>query len=270
LLISMVPFMINCSSLGKKMFQRPDVKIEKVTVESINYSGARILFFIKIDNPNKLGVRLSAIDYTFKLHNEQILSIALEKNINIKGRESTLVEIPVDISFLTLNSTIENIISLKNIDYQMDTRVLIDTSIGKIPFKLHKEDFITMPLIPELSVENVKVKEMNILSTSMIFYVKIKNNDKIQMDIDQFDYTLYMNDQEISAGKLEPDQVVIKENEITLPVPVNLKLMNLKESVMTMIQSGTIQYKLNINIYANSAYGKYKLPISKVGTAKIY
>lgn len=111
---------------------------------------------------------------------------------------------------------------------------------------------------------------MGFTEINMVFSVRILNNDKIKLNINELNYEVFFNAFEIAKGKMDSVKNPANKNDLLLDIPVKLQLLSLKKSITDMMKKGEINYDIHLHINVNSAYGDYILPLDKTGTTKIY
>ena len=72
-----IPFLIvlslsfqGCASIAKKMFKKPTATYEGFQLKHIDFAGTSLVFFLSVDNPNRIGLKLSNMKHTLYLDGE--------------------------------------------------------------------------------------------------------------------------------------------------------------------------------------------------------
>jgi len=266
-----------CASMFNKVFIKPKLTYEAMKIDRLEITGATVRLYLGIDNKNNMSFEIINMEHVVSLEKNKVLETVMTDRVHIKAREKTIVEFPVDISFLGLKDNVKNIWKNQKIEYQVQSTLLLNTALGKIPLKIKFEDVINLPPFPDLKIEDVKVEKMGFTETNMIFKIRVINNDKIKLNVNELSYEILLNDFEIAKGNLDTPKNE-KDNEkdkkdnkdIVLEIPVNMKLLSLKRSITDMLKKGEINYDVHIHMNVNSTYGEYILPLDKKGTKKLY
>lgn len=97
----------------------PRIELSSFDVEELSLTGAEMVASIRIDNPNPFGISFAETFYNIEVNGKEWLNTTLERNINLSGSESSLIDIPI-----RLNSS------------QMGA-VLMDMLRGETEFEYH-------------------------------------------------------------------------------------------------------------------------------------
>ena len=62
-----VPVTLQCASLAKKIFDPPQVGVDKVEISKVDLTGVDLIVHVKIHNPNSVGATLNRIEYAFDI-----------------------------------------------------------------------------------------------------------------------------------------------------------------------------------------------------------
>lgn len=281
-------FFSGCLGLIKKSFVKPTLSYEAVKIEKWEPSGALIRLYLGIDNPNNLDFDLDSMKHVVYVGGKKIFETVIKDKVYIKPKDKTVVEFPISISFTGLQDSILEVWQQKALKYMVDSKVIFNTALGKLPVKIKFEDILKLPPLPELSIDHIKIDNMSFTEVNLILYVKISNNEKIKLDVEQMAYEIFLNDLEVAKGEMEP-QLNFKEDsgstekaanqkdppnkdqkQVLLPIPVKMKLLSVKKGVTELFKSGKINYEIHIKLKGKSVYGDYLLPLDKKGVTRIY
>ena len=264
-----------CASLLKKAFIKPKITYEGMQIQQIELTQATILLSLGIDNRNNMDFDITQMEHTVSLGTNRVMETIIKDRVFIKAMGKTIVQFPVDISFLGVKENLIELWKQKNIPYHVTSRLIIESGIGKIPLKFKFEDVIKLPPIPDLTVDDIIIDNISFSNISMIFALRILNNDKIKLNIDELSYDVSFNGFQIAKGKLDTTSFSDfrqsdTDNSILLNIPVNMHLLSLKRSITDMMKNGQVIYNIHLHLKTKSEYGTYILPLDKSGTTKLY
>ncbi|MDH4261529.1 MAG: LEA type 2 family protein [Spirochaetia bacterium] len=254
----------------KKTFIRPKITYEAMKIDKLELTGATIRLYVGIENKNNINMELSSIKNVVSLEGNNVLENIINDKVFIKAKDKTIVEFPVDLSFLGLKDNLKSIWKKQKIEYHVETTMMLHSIIGDIPIKIKYDDVINLPPIPDLKIEDVKVDKMGFAEMKMVFFVRVVNNKKIQLKVKDLTYDVNFNEFEIAKGTMDTVKTVIDSNDLLLEIPVNVQFLSFKRSITDMMKKGEINYDIHIYLNINSTYGDYILPMDKKGTAKLY
>ena len=259
-----------CASIAKKMFKKPTVAYEGFQLKHIDFAGTSLVFFLSVDNPNRVGLKIAKMQHALYLDGEKFLETEMDDAIYIKPNKRTVLEIPIQFTFSGFKKGLTYLLKTRLLPYELKSLITLDTPIGDIPVKIEKRGELELPPPPKIAVKKVKLRKMSFTDIDIVFYVVVKNNDEVNLKIANFSYSLDLNNSPISKGVVT---TITKDNiskELHLEIPISLKILNLKRSIIKTIKSGKIDYELNMYLNMKSRYGAYIIPVEKRGTSKMY
>jgi hypothetical protein len=132
-----------CSSAAKHLFTSPTVAFRGVVLENIGLTGGRVRVNLLVRNPNPYS--LSTTGMTYRLLVRDSVEVARGEDTSrrtVPGHDSTVVSLPLDVSFRGLSVAANAVAAYGLIPYRLVGDVTADTPIGqrRIPFD-QKGDF---------------------------------------------------------------------------------------------------------------------------------
>lgn len=250
----------SCKSLMKKAFQQPIVKVEKVQVEEISFAGADLNITISIDNPNAIGITLNRLEYELFIEDERLIEGIKSDKLQIAARKKSEFTIPVQLHFKGLQDGIYGILNKDKISYEFKSLITINTPITDLTFQPGKKGNIPIPERPRFNVEKIDTN-FSFSEVEIDFYINISNNDDVKLDIKKMVYQIQINGTPISNSTMTIQKTLTNRNEkLTYKIPVSIKLLNMKRSLISAIKNGQFNYSFDMNMELNSKYGPYKIP----------
>jgi hypothetical protein len=132
-----------CRSAAKHLFTSPTVAFRGVALESISLTGGRVRVNLLVRNPNPYSLSTTAM--TYRLLVRDSVEVARGEDTSrrtVAGHDSTVVSLPLDVSFRGLSIAANAVAAYGLIPYRLVGDVTADTPIGqrRIPFD-QKGDF---------------------------------------------------------------------------------------------------------------------------------
>ena len=130
---------------------KPTVSFDNVSINDISFDGLTLLFDFKVNNPNAIGIILSGFDYDLKINKSSFLAGNQDKGLSIKSKGSSVIQIPVSVTFKELIATYQSLKSKDSTDYSLAGSVLFNLPVLgniKVPlcnsghFPCHQYSFI--------------------------------------------------------------------------------------------------------------------------------
>lgn len=269
-LLLVVFTLLQCASLAKKVFDPPQIGIDRVEFKSIALTGAELVVHVKINNPNAIGATLNRLEYTLDVDGERLIRGKKDDKIEIAAKDLSVFALPLTVNYAGLQAGISGALSKKALPFQFSGKVVLDTPVGDLSFDLAEKGEIPVPDRPRFELTKIALAEFGVTSATLMLHVKVTNNHDFELDIRSFRYEFSLQDNLISAAEIAVDRTVGHDKAMALAIPVTLKLLNLKRGIVDMLKSGRVQYALKFHLDLNTKFGPVSLPYEKDGLTSLY
>jgi len=134
-----VTLLAGCASV-----RAPEVGLEDVRLGSLGLSGGTLLAEFRVYNPNRFTLEAGSITYDLLLgppdgDDDDFTRVAqgtFEERIRIGGRDSALVEIPVDFRYGGMGGAIRSLLDRGTFEYRVSGHVeLREPSRRRVPYR---------------------------------------------------------------------------------------------------------------------------------------
>ena len=133
-----LPALAACSGLAERAFARPTILVRGVKVRSVGLTGGSIEVSLQISNPNPYPLPVHRAIYSFALADStEIGRGESAAAFTLPAHDSTLVQLPLDVSWDGLRAAARDASRDGTVDYRLTGSVTIDTPIGdpNVPFE---------------------------------------------------------------------------------------------------------------------------------------
>jgi len=261
---------LQCASLAKKIFDPPQVGVERVEFKHIDLTGADLVVHIKIHNPNSVGATLSRLEYQLEIDGERLLKGVKEDKTVIESNNTSLIPLPVSVNYAGLKTGIAGVLTKKNLPFAFTGKITLDTPIGDLSFDLSEKGEIPIPDRPRFDLEKVALGEFSVTSTTLMVQIRVSNNHDIELDIEKFRYEFSLQDNLISAAEVNVQKNLALDKSMSVTLPITVKLLGLKRSVVDMIRSGQIKYYMKFDLNLKTRFGPVVIPYERDGLTALY
>ncbi|MBX3722140.1 MAG: LEA type 2 family protein [Turneriella sp.] len=268
--IAAAVFSLQCASLFKKVFDPPQVGVDRVEIKRIDFAGVDLIVHVKINNPNSIGATLNHIDYAFDVEGDRLLKGTKSDKTKIASNDLSIIPMPVSVSYAGLKSGIAGVLTKKSLPYQLSGKVVLDTPIGDMSFDIGDKGEIPIPDRPRFDVEKIALGEFSVTSATLMVHVKVSNNHDVELDIEKFRYEFSLQDNLISASDVSVQRSVTQDKSMSVVLPITVKLLGLKKSVVDMIRSGQIKYLMKFDLSLKTRFGPVLIPYERDGLSALY
>lgn len=121
-----------CAGLGKALVEKPKVQLENVKVAGLDGSGGKLLFLVKVENPNGFALKVDSVRYDIELENKAFSSGKIETPTEVAANSSRVVEIPIAFLYRDLFTGVMDFVSRKRSSYRIKGAASV--GVFNVPF----------------------------------------------------------------------------------------------------------------------------------------
>jgi LEA14-like dessication related protein len=112
------------------MVKLPSLKISSLKVKKMRLTSADLELNLEIDNPNAFNLLADNLSYNFAVNDQPWVKGTLPKQIQISGKGSSSLNIPVSVNFLNLGQTALQLLSgSQEVNYSFRGNVDLDSAL---------------------------------------------------------------------------------------------------------------------------------------------
>lgn len=263
-------YTLQCASLARTVFDPPQVGVDRIELQNIDLTGADLIVHVKIHNPNSVGATLSSLEYQVEVDGERLLKGKKADKTLIAGNNTSMIALPVSVSYAGLKSGLAGALSKKNLPFVFTGKVTLDTPVGDLAFDLSEKGDIPIPDRPRFELEKIALGELSVTSTTLMVQIRVSNNHDIELDIEKFRYEFSLQDNLISAAEINVQKSLALDKSMSVTLPITVKLLGLKRSLVDMIRSGQIKYLMKFDLSLKTRFGPVLIPYERDGLTALY
>lgn len=111
------------------LIKAPPIKLNSITLKKLNLSGAEILLYLQIINPNFFEFKLNGLNYNLKFNGNPVASGQDNNQQIFKGKSENLLKLPISLNFLQMGETTYQLFTGSNeVNYDIDGNLNISIS----------------------------------------------------------------------------------------------------------------------------------------------
>ncbi|KAL2650848.1 hypothetical protein R1flu_018976 [Riccia fluitans] len=190
---------------GAFSFGKPEASVAAIHLPHISMEEADIVIDVLITNPNPVPIPLIDIEYLVESDERKLVSGTIPDAGTIHAHGSETVKIPIKLVFKDLTDTWEDINPGQIVPYLIKVTLIVDIPvIGRISIPISKEGEIPIPEKPDIDLERVKWKHLDLDETEAVLHLKLENINPFKMGIKDFEVEVVFGD--VSVGKAAMDE----------------------------------------------------------------
>jgi len=238
-LLLIFPFFITCASLN--FTQKPEAKIQKVSIDSISLKDVTFLFNIDIKNHYPLKIKLNKIALNVKIEGKQFLKTTTARGLNLRANGLTKSKFKLNLKYKDILRIIKSYSKKDYLNCTIDLDIIIPTPAFAQKIKknitIHYTLIKKIPAIkPSLKIINFKIEKPNLKEISKSLKRNAIHNIKPKKVFGMF--------QKLIAGKRT--RKIIDPKKIDIPITVSFDI-ELKNNTRAKLLFKKLQYTFYIN-----------------------
>ena len=96
--VAFLSLVFGCSSL-KKVIEPPKVKLQEINITKLSMLNADLAIILSVKNPNNINFDVKNLKYSLDINSKTVTSGTLKEKILVKGKETTMVSVPLRILY---------------------------------------------------------------------------------------------------------------------------------------------------------------------------
>jgi LEA14-like dessication related protein len=137
-------------------------------------------------------------------------------------------------------------------------------------FDIAERGDIPVPDRPRFELEKIALGEFSVASATLMVHIKVSNNHDLNLDIEKFRYEFSLQDNLISASEINVQRSLNQDKSMSVVLPITVKLLGLKRSVVEMIKSGQLKYAMKFDLNLKTRFGPLTIPYERDGLTSLY
>jgi LEA14-like dessication related protein len=261
---------LQCASLAKKIFDPPQIGIDRVEIRQIALTGADLVVHVKINNPNSVGATLNRLEYTLDVDGERLVRGQRDDKTTIAANNLSIISLPLTVNYAGLRTGLAGVLTKKALPFSFSGKVVLDSPVGDMSFDIAEKGEIPIPDRPRFDLTKIALAELGVTSATLMLHIRVTNNHDFELDIRRFRYEFSLQDNLVSASDITVERMVGQDKSMSVVLPVTLKLLGLKKGVVDMLRSGQLKYAMKFHLDLNTKFGPISVPYEKDGLTSLY
>lgn len=259
-------------SLTNSIEKNLEISLKEKRVEDLDFSGLSLIFYLEITNSSSKPFYISSYDYRLVVNEEEYLSLqrAFEKNIEVDAQQTTLISLPLRITYDHLFKVIKGIKEEdKAICYLTGglTFLIGRKKEERLPFVFSGE----FPVLKKPAIEflDLEIKDLTIGGADLMFKVKFKNRNSFELLVERLRYSLSLGDKPVGKGQVWDDKNIQKKGEKVFLLPLLINFFEVGKEVYEILHQSNIICHLSGMAEVSTVWGMIKIPFEKRGKIHI-
>ncbi len=121
---------------------------------------------------------------------------------------------------------------------------------------------------PSFVLREIILSPRSLIEMSLLLSLDVQNPNRFDLKLTSFEYTVYLNNEEIGNGRLEKELLIPSSSITRVQAPVAANFKNLAESLKSVISGlagKDVAYKIEGKVNVKALYGSFNFPFSQEG-----
>lgn len=189
-------FLSGCAELGD-LFQKPTARIESVELVEADFTSVTLQVNVEIDNPNSVGITLSAYDYRLSASGKIVVEGSREEPVSLRAQDSSIIPIPVRVGFSELAALGTAVISDNVIPVNLGLGLEITFPyMGTARLDISGEGEIPVLRPPIIRPASIKVEQITLTGADILLIANVENPNGFDLTINKAEGRLFVAGQE--------------------------------------------------------------------------
>ncbi len=241
---------LSCSALDSVMkdaVQKPRVSFTSAELTGLTFADADLLFVLEIENPNSFGVHMAGFDYDFRIDEASFVSGVSEDRLDIDAGGSSMVELPVNVTYSDLFSSFSSLIDKDESTYQIACGITFDLPVlGRIRIPVSREGEIPVLRFPKIRYGGLKVTNLTFSRAELELSMHLDNPNALSLNLSSLTYDLEINRSPWVEGGLQHAVEIGEHEEGVIRLPFTLNLIEIGMGAYDILrEKQAVEYRVS-------------------------
>jgi len=233
-----------CETLQTIILQ-PIISFHSVRLEGINLNGVQLLNFIQIENPNGFEIPFPEIGWDLFVNANSFISGVIRNNQRLRARDSTLVEVPVNLDYLGVFNSFASLIGSREFNYKTAFALRFNLPVlGNMVWNLEHEGIIPLPQLPRISAPSMRIGSSSLTGTEIIVSINVNNPNGFPIPTPKISYDYQVNRNSFIRGNVENEAPLSPSSNSQINIPIAINYLDLFQSFASLITAREVASNL--------------------------
>jgi LEA14-like dessication related protein len=236
-----------CASLSS-LFKEPALSLKSVDIAGIDFTGADLVCHVNVDNPNSFTIPFPRIDWEFFINANSFVSGAVSNSESIKARQTTVVDVPVSVTWEGLYNTFRSLRDTEEADFRVDMAATFDIPvIGDKTWNFTAGGKLPVLRPPKISAPSFRIGAIDFSGVELVFSVKVENPNKFDLPFPEMEYSYAVNKNSFVKSSVAGAAVLAAASVTPVDITLGLAYADLYQAFQSLLGSSEASGLLTLN-----------------------
>ena len=228
---------ISCASL-ESVVTEPSVSFENVSITRINFNSVDLNARLRIQNDNSFAIPFPEINWNLFVSDTSFLSGVVRNNNRIAARGSSMVDLPISVSYEGLFNTFAVLLNSDQAPYRIDMGVRFSIPmLESRTYNFSHSGSIPLLRMPSLSFSGIRFNTVSLSRVEFTLTWQMDNRNSFAINLEKLDYTFSVNHSPWTTGSAE--HITLPARRVTdIPVTVNINSLSMIQEIAALAALG--------------------------------
>ena len=243
-----IAFFHSCAQLNELTnISKPSVSVVDMKITGMTLQDIELTADVEVENPNSVGVDLSSYSYSLDINESNFVSGSEQRGLNIGAKNSSVVQVPVTLTFSELLQTFQSVRDQDESDYKFAASFGFDLPIlGTVEVPVEYSGKIPVVKQPSISLANFSIESISMTGADLLVELDVQNPNAFQLMVDDLNFDLEVNGLRSFSGNISETINIDSKSAQTVKLPFNISFLNAGMAAYRLLNSDEdLDYKLS-------------------------
>ncbi len=238
LVAAFATLMCGCSALRTALnrgVQPPTIAVTDARVEGLSFTGADLVFELRVENPNPMGLDILGYDYHVEVGGHRIANGTSAERRPVGSEDAVAWSVPVSVGFASLLSSVASLATEGETTFSFGCDVRLDLPfVGEVSVPASRIGALPLPRPPSVSLAGVSVDSLSASAADLALRLRVANPNHFLLRLESLTYELGLagNPWVSAAHNAGIELFADSSTGVELPVRVDLRHLGLTAAAL--------------------------------------
>jgi LEA14-like dessication related protein len=234
----------------------PRLTIEAVTPGALDAFGVTVLVRGQMENPNPVDLTLTGFDYAIAVDGRAVDGGRLDAGLVLPAGRAVDFAVPARLRWNHLPELVAVLAVRRTLELRVTGAALLR---GGRPLPWGADATVAVPLLPALSLERSRVRESNVLQTTVELTVRVRNPNDFPLPVGRLNFDLLVSGSVVANAASHALDEVPAHGEVTVLIPVKFSAVGTAAAAM----GGVLKLQANVRLRGMASWGGLELAVDQ-------
>lgn len=225
---------------------KPSLSYKSTSLQQVDLEGATLDVVYSLKNPTPASGKLSHVKYALAVEGKQLFSGNPTKGVSVGASKTTDIHLPVRFKFLDVFPAISTMLTKSSANYTAKGEIGVDVPVAglvKLPFS--RSATFALPKAPSFSMKAPTLSDFSVSGAKLNIPLEVKNGNAFALVASGLTGAVSIGGHKIGTTSAVMPASLSANGTHTVNLPVDIDFLKTGSAVMSLLQGGNAQVKLD-------------------------